>query len=90
MSEIKLYEILKEMVECTEKGLQKTVKFFDQRFDKEARNVFHSPRTELDLLYANCQQDCMMAFMIKNDYDKYVAAAKDKFSKIPKPEEKND
>ena len=86
MSEKKLYEILKEMVDSTEKNLPKTVKFLDVQFDAVAKKVFQAPRTELDLLYANCRQDCMMAFMIKDSYNKYAAKAKDKFSQIPKPD----
>lgn len=71
-----MYKILEDMVECAEKGQPEKVAELNKSFDALVPKVYRDPRTELELMYENCRQSCVLD----------LKDAKERFSKIPKPD----
>ena len=86
MDEIKhMYLILEQMVDGAVKGDLKTVKDLNKAYETLAEQVYHTPRTPLDLDYDNCRVSCVTAFTFSNLYQELVLDAKRRFSKLHKP-----
>lgn len=88
MSKIKqMYHLLEEMVESAAKGDKEKVLELNISYETLVPKVYHDPRTPLDLEYENCRQSCVVSVtMFKDQHNKFVADAKERFSKISKPE----
>jgi uncharacterized protein YdiU (UPF0061 family) len=81
-----LYEILKMMLQATEKNDKKKVSKLNDDFSNLFLAIFPTvSASALGRMYDNCRQSCVIAELMKNMHEKVLADAKERFSKIPKP-----
>jgi hypothetical protein len=81
-----MYAILEEMVAGAKSDNLESVTEFNKRFEVLVPHVYHKPVTELDLMYDNCRQSCVMAERMRTMHQEFLSNAIERFSKIPKPE----
>ena len=81
-----MYAILEDMVGCAQQHQSGKVSELNESFEALVPKVYHNPVTEMDLLYDNCRQSCLMVSTIPGMREQFLTDAKERFSKIPKPE----
>jgi len=87
MTEIKqMYDILEEMVESAIKGDKDKVRELNNSYEDLVPKVYHDQLRPLELEYDNCRQSCVMSMSMPNMRERFISDAKERFSKIAKPE----
>ncbi len=82
-----MYGILEEMLDCAKRDKLERVLELNRSFQELVPCVYQDPITELNLMYDNCRQSCVMAEKMRGMRQKFLEDATERFSKIPKPEE---
>ena len=80
-----LYPVLEEMLFYAKRQEQERVTELNQLFEILFPKVFQNPMTELDIMYDNCRQSCLMAEKMITLRQEFLEDAIERFSKIPKP-----
>lgn len=86
MTEIKkMYHILEEMVSSAIAGDREKLIKLNKSYEALVPKVYHNPTKPLESEYDNCRQSCVMSTTMLNMRERFIADAKERFSKIPKP-----
>jgi len=82
----RMYHILEEMIDSAIKGDQERIRELNASYEALVPKVHHKSRKPLELEYDNCRQSCVMSVSMPNMRERFISDAKERFSKIPKPE----
>ena len=81
----KMYQVLEQMIESADREDKERVLTLNKLYEGLIPRVYHKPLTPLDLEYDNCRQSCVMSLQMRNMRERLLSDAKERFSRIPKP-----